>query len=670
MSKMQSMRKKLIARQCTINDLFQQNAEFISFADKVLQGKTVDSHEFEAFLRLCLDAYVYDENGRVLIPDRTYDMCMNVWKQHNEVIVFPDNILDETQWKFHEHTVPGVVGTLRKIYEYDELKTYINFMKDHYEVEDYLIAPKVDGVSNSIEVRDGSIYLGLTRYDGVYGQDVTKLIRQASNANQFWRAFTDKDYPLDGYYKVEVVVTTEHFNQLIQEKKYMNRRSATSGIISTPKNLEFGRFLTIVPLFYYSGGDKPYLIYNPPDTEKYHVYHPRDLFNYINEKLEYLRSKDYPFRVDGVVLFPLNTKRIEFNEADLMAESIAFKVNTAQAKTRLIDVYMSVGRLGNAVPMAKVEPVEVNETIVTDVCLGSYETFLGLDLYEGEEVIIYSAGDVIPQLKKTDYANNVYDKPLIKVKKVCPYCGEKLTRYVTEYRCENPNCIRVQSGYLCNFADKIGIEGFSDMAFEAFFEAGIIKEIPDIFKVTAEDIASVDGYDILSGRNFCKEVEKVLAKPIQISHLFGALGIPNISIKKCQKIFAIAPLKKILKARHPEDIVMYLMNATGIGRATALAFGEFFCENRKMIEELLHIFKIQEDIKMKGSISFTGFRSADWTKKFNEIGYDVSDSVTDKTVAVISGSSQFNSTKCKQAIKKGIPIYSYADIEDVYQNLR
>lgn len=668
--KMKDIRRKLLNHQLKIDDLMSEQADFISFADRAI-NRTVSPEELEEFLRLCLDVYAYSDSGKVLIPDRTYDMCMNIWKSlGNDAIIYPDDILDSGKWNLRPHPIPGLVGTIsNKLYSYDELKLYCKNNASTYDITGYVIAPKYDGISVAIEVRDEMIVLALTRYTGEMGQDITAVIKMASNAMNFLDIGQNRHIGLsDGYYKCEVLVDTEHFEELVKIKPYANRRSATSGIINTPKNIDFGCYLTIIPLIYYNPGDDPKYI--APYSIN-HVYtHPRDMMDAIEDRLSFIRSSSFPYRVDGVVCYPIEaTKRIKYTENDMMRGSMAYKVNTAEAKTTIEFVYMSVGRLGGATPMARVKPVEVNETIVHDVSLGSYERFMSLNLYEGEEVIIFSAGDVIPQLKKTDYANNVYDKPYLKMKKVCPYCGEKLTRISTEYRCDNPDCIRVSSGRITNFAVKMGMQGFSDEAFSDFYSAGIIKSIPDVFKVTSEDIASLEGYSKVSGDNFINEVERIKSQPVHISTLFGALGIPNISKKKCQKIFEMITLKDLLKS-DASSVVLAAIGADGIGIPTAEIFANFIDKNRKDIKELTQYLQLVDDAKYKGNVVFTGFTSKEWSDKFKEIGYDTGDSVTSKTVALVSATSDYNSTKCKNALKKGVSIYLYSDIEELYEALR
>lgn len=661
---MQTFRRKLLNQTMTIDELLQESGEFISFADRVIRGQHVKEDELENFLILCLDVYCFS-NGKVLIPDRTYDECMRVWTSlGNKVIVYPDAIGQSSKWEFRRHEIPGMVGTLPKIYEYKELKEWFNYMRDSYGVSMFMLAPKYDGISVCIKIdEDGDMDYALTRYDGESGQNVVATVSRAKNARDFYQHGVR---PQPGFYKCEIIVSTDQFGELIKEKPYANRRSATSGILSSPSNRDLGIYLTIVPLLFYDRKTTEYLA---PYKKTYQFFNARDMMDVLEDLLVKWRKSDFFSRVDGVVIYPISDK-LTIDEGNLMEHSVAFKVNTAEGRTILKSVYLSVGRLGNAIPMAKVEPVEVNETIVTDISLGSMERFNSLGLYEGEEVIIFSAGDAIPQLKKTDYANNVYDKPFLKLRKECPYCGEKLTRFGAEYKCVNSDCIRVNTGRIANFASKLGVQGFSDKTFEDFYQAGIVKSIADLFRVKEADIVKLDGYEETSAASFCNEIDKLRETKIPISEFFGALGIPGISNKKCAKIFEYVTLNDVLGDMGRKKIVNKILDADGIGMKTAEIFADFIVDHRKEIAEIVHEIRVIGDVRMKGTIVFTGFRNARWAEKFKNIGYQVSDSVTSSTVAVVSANTDWSSTKCKAALKKGISIYLYAELEDLYDKLK
>lgn len=660
-----SLWERVMNEDIFIEDIIKYKDQFNEYAFKVLSGKVLsDDSELEAFLRLCNDVYTYSPDGEVMIPDSIYDQCMQIYKSNGKsTIVFADTI-GEKRWNFIKHEVPGCVGTLSKIYTYKELK---NYLSKYIGVSKFILAPKYDGVSCVIKLKDGEIVSAATRYNGIMGQDITALVRHARNSNEFR---TIPGY-IDGFYKCELCVGTEAFNELIKLKKYKNRRSATTGIINTPTNINYAEFVTIIPLLYYNPKNKV-MKYLAPGQKTVPYYSPADLMDDIESMLEEIRAEDFPFRVDGVVINPDRAKLPEPNEFDLMDNSIAFKVNSAEGKTKIEFGYMAVGRLGKGVPMVKVVPVEVNETIVTDVSLGSYDKFLSMDLHEGEEVIIYSAGDVIPQLKLPSMRANLYNAPELKIRRVCPYCNEKMTRVNTEYFCMNRDCPRIITGKIANFLDKMGLEGFSDKSVEMIYAELGIRSIHEFLNLNAAQIMKVPGFGITDATGLEASLKTLKNTPVAISKFFGSLGIDKISEKKCRKIFEYVNIEDLMNAKDKklDKIYWELQCSDGIGAKTAKAFIDFIRENRHDIIDLLGDIKILGNIKYKANVVFTGFRPDKETEnRFNALGIEIANSVSKSTLAVLASSTESNSTKSKAAIMKGIPIFHAFQLEDFLTDL-
>lgn len=659
-----NMRDDLISGRIAIEDILKHKKEFNEYVFKVIGGK-ISPHDpdLKAFIQICNDVYSYSVDGEVMIADSYYDQVMNVYKSGgNDTIVFADTIGNK-QWDFIEHEMPGVVGTLQKVYKYKELKDYLT---EHNNETMFTLTPKYDGISCAIRVKHGQIVYAATRYNGIKGQNITRLIQLASNVSDY----IDQPFK-NGYFKCELCVSTKDFEELSKLKKYSNRRSATAGIVNTPSNLQYAGFITIVPLIFYDD-KKQIMYYLSPIKKTVTYYSPADLMDEIEMLLEHIRSKDFPFRVDGVVINPGKDYQEYPNELDLMDNSTAFKVNTAEGKTRIKYGYMSVGRLGKAVPMLKVDPVEVNETIVEDVSLGSYDKFLSMDLKENEEVIVYSAGDVIPQIKLPSVRANLYNSPDLKISKKCPYCGEKLARVNTEYYCANENCPRIITGKIANFVIKLGIEDVSDKTVEIVCNATGIRTIHDFLHLNYDKIIKIDRFRGTSAMNLAMAIQELRRKPITVSQFFGSLGIDKISEKKARKIFEYISIDEVLNSKEKklDKIFWRLQSSDGIGPKTAKAFIDYIKENRDMINELIKDVSVTGDIKYKASVVFTGCRPDKETEeRLHEMGYEISDSVTKTTILVIAASMKKESTKIRSAMKKGIPIYPAADLERVMKIL-
>jgi len=623
----------------------------------------------ESVIRLCLDYYAYSD-GDVLISDKQYDDIMNIWLLlGGKPIIYADSLSIGSTWEMKKHEYPGLVGSIKKVYSMEELSDYL---EKYRGIRKWGIAPKFDGVSGAITIANGKIESGVTRGDGFEGQDITEVVKRAKMIDEDWWPYVSReDYSCDGRYKCELVITQYDFNKLIEEKKYANRRSATTGIVNSPKNLQYAKYITIIPLLYVNGEHNEQFLYNPPGIKTFEIGEnkkdnlkkfEKEIFN----MLAIVRNADFPIRVDGVVLFPYGLK---LNEMDYMQDSIAYKVNTNEAFTQIDYGYVSVGRLGNAIPMLKVHPVEVNETIVSDVSLSSFDKFARFDIHEGETVLVYSAGDVIPQVKLPEPRMYQANAPYLKIKKVCPYCEEKLERFGLEYKCINPECSRLVTGKIINFLSKLGVENISDRTIEILYEHKMIRTIPDIFKLTIDDIAPLSGFGEVSANNIIGEINRLKRDEVSVSQLFGALGIPNISEKKCRNIFNYITIDDIQDSSS-KKIRHKILDADNIGIKTAEVFIDFIENNKALINFLIREMNISVDKIYKGNVVFTGFRNADLAKRFNLVFYDVSESINSKTVAVITNDYNHNSPKCKTALKKGIDIVDLVDIEDLFNELK
>ena len=671
-SSMVKLQQRLLNNKIKIDDLGSYQDDIRAFYDYVMKyPENTSEYEIYALIMLCLDYYTYSEDGDVLISDHEYDelMKMYITKKGGSLISTADNLVHQSQWEFVKHESPGMVGTVKKIYSFEELCSYLGKYKTYGKVRKFRIAPKFDGISSAIKIdSNGRVLLGVTRNDGIEGQDITKVIRSAGNIGEITKRYMSK--LKDGEYvwvKTELVTTTWDFDRLVEEKAYKNRRSATSGIINSPKNIHLAKYISVIPLAaHFSSTDK--VEYEPMGSIEITVENADQLMDAVEKMLSEIRDSSYPIRTDGVVIYPLGDDILP-NYNDIMDDAIAYKVNTAEALTQVDFGYVSVGRLGNAIPMLRVKPVEVNETTVTDVSLGSFDKFVNMDLHEKEQVLIYSAGDVIPQCKIPDIRHYPESAELLKIKKICPYCNEKLSRYKGIYRCENTECPRVNSGKITNFLIKLKAENVSDKTVEDLISYKLIKEIPDLFDLIVSDIEVLPGYGFDSATVIINEIDKIRTREIEMSSLLGALGIRGISEKKCKNILKVMPIKKMFGMKR-KKLIYELIDADNTGMKTSETFVDFIFENEDLINTLLGIMNIVNDISWKGNVVFTGGRAPEIEKELNSLGYEISNNVNGKTVAVISWSYNYDSTKCKAAKQKGIDILHVTEIDTLYHALR
>lgn len=667
---------KLLHGDLTLKDLKDYKAIFESYYHELMENPKFknDTQNFYAFLMICLDCYTYSD-GFVLITDHEYDQVMNLWVSMGEDrLVYPDPLTncrlstdDElgTQWELVPHKAAFMVGGVRKIYTDRELENYLEivggFEKDHGDVG-LILAPKYDGNSLCLEIRDGKVASALTRHDSVTGQNITVLVRGAKNINWFYQCG-------DGFYKCEVVMHQKDF-QIMKETgdaNYANRRSACSGIVNTPSNVSLGKYLTLIPLIYYND-KKEEVEYIAPDSiilrnaVKFKKVKPR-----IEDLLLKIRDPAYPYRVDGVIIYPIIGDKL--NKEDIMEDAIAWKVNTAIGLTRVKYPYISIGRTGRATPMLKVEPCDVNETVVTDISLSTFSKFYSMNLHEGEMVEVFSAGDAIPQVRKSA-EHGIKNGTPFKLYMRCPHCNspiEQAREGGEIYQCINPHCPKRQCGKISNFIIKMGITDISDGTVEALFDAGLLKNINDLFYLSEDKIASISGFNTKSAHEIVSKIVMMQENPVPISRFIGSLGIPNISEKRSREIFKAITFQDLL-ARKKKKIYDKLLELDGFRFKIIDSLWEYINQNHYEIEQLAGHLTLVSDRSYIGNVVFTGFRNPEWEKELDQLGFETQDTVNGKTSLVFAAST--HSGKAAKALKKGIPIFTPSQHDEAMSFLK
>lgn len=618
-----------------------------------------------AFLMICQDYYVYSEDGDVLIYDPEYNKVMSRYMDMGGKQIIYADYLGDNVWKMIEHPAPFMVGSVAKVYDYHELDKYVEYIKTVYHNPPIVLAPKFDGVSSCVGIDMRSVDWGITRGNGITGQDITEVVRRIPNLIDI------ANVSKDGYLKIEMLMSRASFKMVQEIKGYKNRRSAVTGIINTPKNLDLAQYLTAIPLCWVSK-DRTEMDYCAPGSITMREYYVNskdkdtNILHQIKKMLKVIRDPNYPFRVDGVVLFPL-IRQDEYR-FDVMKDAIAYKINTNKAMTRVIDVYGSIGRTGVLTPIANVELCDVNETEVSNVSLSNANKFRMMDLHYGETAFVESAGDVIPMLSlpsPKEYPKNSERIPYPTRCADCKYPDN--TEWVgKELYCLNEKCPRILAGRITNFLEKIGVENISDATVETLIRELDIKSITDMFDISTNDIAVIPGFGHVSANNITTELARIKQTPIEVSRFFGSLGIENISLKKCRRIFEEVSLDEVLNDK-PKRLFDKILDIHGFNMTTVKIFTNFIKDNRDFIIELKSLLNIIPDKHYKGNIVFTGFRNKEWKEKFDLINIEVSENINSKTLAVVYLDEK--TPKYKTAREKNIPLFPHKHLEELYQRL-
>lgn len=646
-----------------------------AYVNYVMTGTKISSTALLKFLIIQLDYYTFSLTGNVFISDSDYDECMQSYLTLNPgaKLITENHFQPKVNtWQIKQHSAPQMVGSVEKVFDVEDVIKFIHSECDNaFGKSNIFFSPKYDGVGVCLQYDPVKVDIvsALTRKDGTYGQELIKLVKRVKNYDDIVNYAREIFGSDEGFIKCEIVMSQKDFEELIKEKPYKNRRNGTSGIINTPANIEYAKYLTVIPLIFGIKGKTKFTYEYRPNMGEYTAFtftYPKSneefedmVRDYIQYILDKSHTSEYEYRTDGVVIFIDNC---HFQYPNVMSHAIAYKTNSNSAITKIVNGYISIGRTGKATPMVKVEPCDLNETVVTDVSLSNFAKVKKLGLREGDTIQIVSSGDVIPMVNNIIKHNSIID---LYFELKCPICGFDLAPYttndgITEYECDNPNCPRLIAGRVTNFLEKLGANGISDQTILNIYEALNIRDIIEFLdtKKYKSKLSELPDWGVQSANNFCNEIERIKNKPITHGEFLGALGIPGISTKKCKSLFTYVDYDEFMEYCHAGkyDIAdRGLYEVKGFSVKSVETFMDFIKHNITIIDRLSKILTLVKDKRCEANIVFTGFRDKEAEEYVSKKGVDVSENINGQTIAVISANK--NSGKTKKAIERNIPIF-------------
>jgi DNA ligase (NAD+) len=350
----------------------------------------------------------------------------------------------------------------------------------------------------------------------------------------------------------------------------------------------------------------------------------------------------------------------------------AFKWAPMTAETKLLKIAVRVGRTGALNPWAVLEPVEVGGVTVSRATLHNEEDINRKDIREGDVVIVQRAGDVIPQVVGPAGAHRRGTKPW-KMPKRCPLCDAEIVKPEGEamHRCPNRACPSRGLETLINWVSAaMDIEGVGEQFVRRLWAEGLLRSMPDLYRLTAEQLAELEGYGEISARNAVESIERSKEQPFH-RVLFG-LNIPDVGWVTALNLSRHFGNVDALVAARQEEIE----EVEGIGPERAEAIAEWFSDeqNRRLVAELRELglrFEAGDEVKpAEGPLTgrtfvITGtlenYTREEATAALEELGAKVSGSVSSKTAGVITGESP--GSKLAKAQKAGVPVLSEKDLE-------
>lgn len=505
-------------------------------------------NELRETLRYHSECYYNDDAPE--IEDYEYDMMMRELKSLEEQYPEFDTVDSPTKkvGGKADNTFESVVHSVRMeslqdAFSNDEVLDFDKRVHDAVDECHYVVEPKIDGLSVSLEYRDGVFFRGSTRGDGDVGEDVSGNLRVIHNVPLKLK----KDIP---YIEVrgEVYMPKKSFERVVDrqllndEKPFKNPRNAAAGSLRQKDSaVTAGRGLDIF-IFNIQQIDGVELNSHKQSLDYLKelgfntvpFYKRADNINDVLSEIERIGEErgNLEFDIDGAVV-----KVDEFEKRYTLGSTakfpkwaVAYKYPPEEKQTKLIDIEIAVGRTGVLTPTAVLESVHLAGTTVSRATLHNQDFINEKGIAIGDIVTVRKAGDIIPEVLCVNKHNSdsVYTFPC-----VCPSCGEKVIREDGEsaIRCINPECPAQLLRNLIHFCsrDAMDIEGLGPAIIETFVNEGLIKNTYDIYNLDYERIADLDGFKQTSANNIKKSVEH--SKSNDLSKLIFALGIRHIGAK-------------------------------------------------------------------------------------------------------------------------------------------
>ena len=498
-------------------------------------------------------------------------------------------------------------------------KKIFNFLdkKDNSQVE-YSVEPKIDGISASLNYKDGKFFSGLSRGDGKEGEDITANLK---TINDIPKLISNKDFPKDIDIRGEVFIQNSDFQKI--QGKFANPRNAASGSLRQ-KNPSDTKKIPLKFIAYTFGYEKGLTV----DHQSEYLIKLKEwgfktnplnkvitgIKNLMSNYYELEKKRDeLDFDIDGIV-YKINNFEIQKrlgNVSNAPRWAIAHKFSANSGISQIIDIEIQIGRTGALTPVAKIKPTNIGGVVVSNATLHNEDEIIRKDIRIGDEVIVERAGDVIPHIISVDLSKRKKNSKKFIFPKNCPSCGSRTIKefnLITKKedavrRCSSDGfeCEKVAIEKIKHFVSKeaFNIDGFGKKIVEKFWKIKLVRLPQDIFNLDFKKIELLDGWGAQSVNNLRYSINE--RKTISLEKYIYSLGIRHIGLENAKLISKYLKSSKnflnISKNKNFED----LMNIDGIGETQINSIKSFFSNNTnlKVINELQKNLNIQDAIEIK-----------------------------------------------------------------------
>ena len=491
--------------------------------------------------------------------------------------------------------------SLGNTYSLEELREFdARIAKDVVTPYTFSCELKFDGTAICLTYRDGKLLRALTRGDGAKGDDVT---RNVVNIPAIPQTLEGADIPQEFEIRGEIYMPFEAFERLNREREeigeapFANPRNAASGSLKLQNPEEMRTRGLDCVLYHMLGENLPFKTHIEAIEAAASWGLPVSAYsrkaNSIEEAVNYItewdtRRKSLPFATDGIV--------IKVNELDLQRQlgftaksprwATAYKFKPESALTPLLSVDYQVGRTGAVTPVANLEPVPLSGTVVKRASLHNKDQMDLLDIHIGDWVYVEKGGEIIPKITAVELSKRPAGAQRPRFPETCPDCGTPLVRDEDQARHYCPNsdsCPEQIKGRFIHFISRKAMDILAGEATVAqLYDAGLIRELPDLYALTPEQLLKLEGWQQKSVDNFLASLES--SKKVPFPRVLNALGIRHIGETTARMLAAHFGSLDALAAASREE----LLQIDEVGGIMADAILDWFAapRHREMIEKL------------------------------------------------------------------------------------
>ena len=653
------------------------------------------AEELRPLLKYYTQKYFDDEQ---VVSDYEYDMLMKELKQIEKE--YPELVTTDSPTQkvgasikkgFEKVTHEVPLQSLQDVFSFEEVEEFEEKMEkiaaDNGKTMEYVVETKIDGLSSAIEYRNGRLYRGATRGDGLVGEDVTHNIETIKTVPK------ELKEPISITVRGEVFIGKKDFDKMNEERlleeqeQFANARNAAAGSLrQLDSKITASRPLNIFVFNVQKSDDINWTTHQESllylEKLGFHV-NPvkilcktRQEVRQAIEKIGQMRD-ELDFGIDGAV--------VKVNDLELREKigstyktpkwAVAYKYPPEKKETLLKDIVCQVGRTGAITPMAILEPVYVAGSKISKTTLHNEDYIKENDIRIGDRVIIQKAGDVIPEvvgvnLEKRDGTETIFEMP-----KICPVCGAEAIREEGEavVRCIGIECPAKLYRSIIHFASKnaMDIDGLGENIIGELIEKNLIHNIADIYSLSFEDVASLKKNGKKFAQNLMEAIEE--SKHRELYRLINSLGIRHVGVKLAKSLTKYyRTIEQLMNSSYEE-----LRLIEDVGEITAQTIYEFFRQEQtidllaRLREAGVNMETVKEatsDNRFEGKIfvltgSLEHYSRDKASEIIEKLGGKTSSSVSKKTDYVLAGEDA--GSKLKKAQELGVIVINEEEFEQM-----